>query len=87
MRRFHGHIRLDELHEILKLSSLVDVKVGDPFGDGRIEFYIRKKQLQMKSKFQEIFREEGKDQEADDPEKKVEFFGYNIESIKQLGKG
>lgn len=58
MRRFHDHIYLEELYETMSLSSLVDVGTADPFGDGNIVYYIRKKALKMKSEYRNIFRKE-----------------------------
>ena len=66
--KFAEYVELEDLFELMKLSSLVDVKeeVLD-FGDGdpQITYFIRKKELKLQQKY-------------------VNFFGYNIETIKQL---
>ena len=62
-------MNLQELYEVLKLSTVVDVKEDFvDFGDEQEEtLYIRKRLAQMKDAF-------------------VNFFGYNIETIKMLTK-
>ena len=68
IQKFQDYLELEDVFELMKLSSLVEVKeeVRD-FGDGdpEIFYYIRKRQLKLHDKY-------------------VDFFGYNIETIKQL---
>ena len=68
IQKFHDYLHQDDLFELLKLSSIVEVKedIRD-FGDGdpEVVYYIRKKEKKLQNKY-------------------VNFFGYNIETIKQL---
>ena len=50
IRRFHDYLSIDELFEILKLSSVVEVMddIVDWGYEEEVTFYIRKKELKMK---------------------------------------
>ena len=67
IKKFHDYLTEEELFEVMKLSTVVEVKedIVD-FGDEQIlTYYIRKKSLKLNSQY-------------------VNFFGYDIETIKML---
>lgn len=67
VRQFHEFLSMRDLFNVLKMSTVVEVKedIVDFVDEQEVTFYIRKKPKKMKGKF-------------------VNFFGYDIETIKML---
>lgn len=56
VKKFHSRISIEDLAQVLRLSTVVDVGMIDRFKDGRnIEHFIRKKDLKVKSEFVDFF--------------------------------
>ena len=69
IRQFHEFLSIQDLFNVLKMSTVVEVKedIVEWEDEQEVTLYIRKKQKKMKGQF-------------------VNFFGYNIETIKMLSK-
>ena len=56
IRKFHSRLTIAQLASVLELSTVVDVRGTDKFGDGSpILFDLRKKQLVFNSEYKDFF--------------------------------